>query len=84
MQCFQNAQAQFATPISYAQKFMKLVPGVDVVKLFFFVTDGVAKLKKARVFVPGKCLQASLYLLGKAINVHLVWQKMVDGGAPLG
>jgi hypothetical protein len=33
------------------KSFMRLTPGVNVIKLFFFVADDEAQL--ARVFVPG-------------------------------
>jgi hypothetical protein len=36
MQCFQNALAYLATAVSYMRKmFLKLVPGVCIIKLFF-------------------------------------------------
>jgi hypothetical protein len=38
LQCSQNVLAYLAAAISYARKmFMKLAPGVNVLKLFFFV-----------------------------------------------
>jgi hypothetical protein len=56
-------QNDFGTKAAH-KMLVKLTPGINVKKLFFFVTDSNAK--SARMFVPDKIFQPDLIFLGKA------------------
>ncbi len=46
-----------------------LTPGINVIKLFFFITDGGAKL--SQVLVPEKFFQNNCILRGRILVEHL-------------
>jgi hypothetical protein len=52
-----DGTAYFVRAVSYIHKmFIKSTTGVELIKLFFFVTD--EEVKKARVFVRGRLSKA--------------------------
>ncbi len=60
--------AYFAMAVSYASKrFITLAPVVNILNLFFFITDEVEKC--TRLFVPGKLLKPCLIFGGKVMNL---------------
>jgi hypothetical protein len=58
----------FAMAVSYASKrLITLAPVVNILNLFFFITDEVAKCP--RLFVPGKPFQPCLMFVGKVMSL---------------
>jgi hypothetical protein len=69
MHCFQNASAYFAMGMSYICKvFVKLTPGINVIKLLFFTTNDEAKTSLS--ICPWKPSQTSIIFAGKASRIH--------------